>query len=853
MKAYCNMQNSATCRKQIFCRTGYLDDSGNFQPAMSQMATMTVTSLQLAIISGQLSSVQMLLSLVTTSEGKEDEAKLQFIGEPKASVDFDEGIWRFSEGDRMLHGCCAFFLSARFHARSLELFVELFKNKPALLQELIGGKRTDKCPEHPMKLSALHLAACNQETDRPALRYAFKYTCFRVCVSHMHFPHRILFDHVNKIDIRDARDFTPLHIASRASLEDNVLLLLEYGADPNAKGLNDSTPLHRAIKARIVQILIQYGADECLTQSSVREGRKQTALDLILEKNPSAAKVVLDDSVYTNLEDLTSTHLLLVFDLEVIFKSERSKDYLEMSLHKKLLNAGQEQLLEHPLSEAFLVLKSQLMRPFNSVNILTYLLYALLLTGLSWMSTSIRLGCERVHPFSLNECFTSKDSMFWPFWVLYVMTCILIILVITREIIQAYTNMYRYFRDLENWIEILMLILASLFVVTVVVDLHISPMFAAGAVLLAWFDFFLMLGRFPILGNYIYMFSSVTWLVFKFFFIFIWIMIGFAFCFHILLPSHNAFDNPAISFLKSLVMMSGEFEFEDNFTWEAVREAHLGNIGTYIEICIYNCSKNVTVEGPEMLQCIKDCIKGHNVSEITFSKNYASQFVFVLFFFLVSIVISNLLIGMTVNRTEAVEAAALSLRLERTLNQIVSLEDFLIKDVGDRLNKYYFNLINNTQMFSYLKMASDVQDISTNYKICIRPFEKVRSTWYKQWDLLGISTLLNLDGHFVYLYNEKSGLVGNRLKRLALPESIVTRSLKLVQERRQNILDGGLCSLTDPTRVKRRYTGGHVMGPLVINSKIVASDNAKFDNGNGEDNLDSVDAAHAYINLDDYD
>ena len=40
------------------------------------------------------------------------------------------------------------------------------------------------------------------------------------------------------IDIRNDRGFTPLHIASRASLQDNVLLLLSYGANPNAQGPN---------------------------------------------------------------------------------------------------------------------------------------------------------------------------------------------------------------------------------------------------------------------------------------------------------------------------------------------------------------------------------------------------------------------------------------------------------------------------------------------------------------------------------------------------------------------------------------------------------------------------------------
>ena len=143
------------------------------------MATMTVTSLQLAIISQQLSSVRMLLSLLPILEGKdEDEARLQFIGEPKTSLEFEEGIWRYFEGDRMLHGCCAFFLAARFHAPSLEYFVECFRHKTSVSQELIGGKRTERCPEHPMRLTAFHMAACNQEAGSPALKYEPSCMCY---------------------------------------------------------------------------------------------------------------------------------------------------------------------------------------------------------------------------------------------------------------------------------------------------------------------------------------------------------------------------------------------------------------------------------------------------------------------------------------------------------------------------------------------------------------------------------------------------------------------------------------------------------------------------------------------------
>ena len=40
------------------------------------------------------------------------------------------------------------------------------------------------------------------------------------------------------------------------------------------------------------------------------------------------------------------------------------------------------------------------------------------------------------------------------------------------------------------------------------------------------------------------------------------------------------------------------------------------------------------------------------------------------------------------------------------------------------------------------------------------------------------------------------------------------------------------------------------MGPLVINSKVVASDNANY--GNGGVSFDSVDGASVHINFEDY-
>ena len=49
---------------------------------------------------------------------------------------------------------------------------------------------------------------------------------------------------------------------------------------------------------------------------------------------------------------------------------------------------------------------------------------------------------------------------------------------------------------------------------------------------------------------------------------------AFAFAFHVLLPNHVSFDNPITASLKVLVMMIGELEFEDNFTWSEVEVRH---------------------------------------------------------------------------------------------------------------------------------------------------------------------------------------------------------------------------------------------------------------------------------------
>ena len=122
--------------------------------------------------------------------------------------------------------------------------------------------------------------------------------------------------------------------------------------------------------------------------------------------------------------------------------------------------------------------------------------------------------------------------------------------------------------------------------------------------------------------------------LFQFFAVFLTTLIAFAFSLHILLPKHPVFKNPFTSFLKVLVMLIGEFDFNDTFTIENVREFGVP------------ASQGLT------------------------------QFIFVLLLFLVSIVIANLIIGLSVSNIDQLMKESEVYKMEKMVQQITAAENF---------------------------------------------------------------------------------------------------------------------------------------------------------------------------------
>ena len=123
------------------------------------------------------------------------------------------------------------------------------------------------------------------------------------------------------------------------------------------------------------------------------------------------------------------------------------------------------------------------------------------------------------------------------------------------------------------------------------------------------------------------MFKYVTQSIIIYLLVYLPLLVAFAFGFYVLLPRNPSFNDPVTSILKVLSMMIGELEYNDNFTVDISKEPSDWTIGTL-------------------------------------------QILFTLLVVLISIIIHNLILGLTVNEVDVLFKTARSIQLEHLVRQV---------------------------------------------------------------------------------------------------------------------------------------------------------------------------------------
>ncbi|XP_016981845.1 transient receptor potential channel pyrexia [Drosophila rhopaloa] len=423
------------------------------------------------------------------------------------------------------------------------------------------------------KVTALHLAAENDYVE---------------CA-------RLLLEHRAEVDCRNASHQTPLHLACLSQSIGTVDVLISYGANVNAAYRDGRTALHAAIvkQSRCLDCcnaLLKAGADvnkadnygytplhiaalnefsSCVytfiehgADITARTDGHVSALSFIVRRTPEIIPKLmqkLDRSIKANDHEIGDVDCQIKLDFRLLVPSS-SMERGETELLLSLIEVGQKRILMHPLCETFLFLKWRRIRKFFLMSLAYHTFFVLLFT---LYTCSVYVRCCKEGEVCVAPGYVPTTGY---------LVIILNLILLGKEVFQMAHGLHGYAKYWENWLQWTIVFGVLLCVSPEVLrtgDLLAVPVWqhhvAAVVILLVWLELMMLVGRFPIFGVYVQMFTKVAFNFAKFLLAYICLLVAFGLSFAVLFNDYPAFENITWSFLKSITMMSGELEFEDIF------------------------------------------------------------------------------------------------------------------------------------------------------------------------------------------------------------------------------------------------------------------------------------------------
>ncbi|XP_068619064.1 transient receptor potential channel pyrexia isoform X2 [Battus philenor] len=427
------------------------------------------------------------------------------------------------------------------------------------------------------------------------------------------------------IQARDIDGRTPLHgsIVRGARACDVARILLSVGADPNAPDNFGYTPLHIAALnefSACVLLLLDYGGDVTL-----RTNGGVSALSFIVRRVPDVIPRYLrkfDDMVHVSEHELGDVDCEFTIDFRPLVPC-LSRGEAELLL--AFIEVGHKDVLKHPVAETFLFLKWRRIRKFF---VLSFVYHALFITLYSLYILQIFL-CEDV------TCAVPSYLRPVQYLILLLNICFM-----CKELFQVCLDYSAYIRQWENWLQILIII--GVFLCTAptwYMENGVAKStsnwqhdVAAITIFFCWLELMMIIGRFPTFGLYVQMFTTVTVNFATFLLAYSCLLIAFGLAFSVLFSNYPAFHLPA-GLVKTVMMMSGELEYEDIF---------------------YNNGTDSQIHYP-----------------------FTAHGMFLIFVLLVTVILTNLLVGLAVSDIQALQESAGLDRLVRQTQLVAHLESML--------------------------------------------------------------------------------------------------------------------------------------------------------------------------------
>ena len=358
-------------------------------------------------------------------------------------------------------------------------------------------------------------------------------------------------------------------------------------------------------------------------ESKMNKHKRYSVLGNLVRHSDTAAMSLLDEQIKMDGYQIGAKDAWVVYDFTMFQENpdnqeiEDNKKEDRFSEHKNMMTSN-SLAFEHPLSRVFIDLELQHFQKCLTLGLLEAILFVFALSWVVlWHDHLYTEHCFSPHHQRLN-C-SSHDHFFHhhdgiiaqsrnvsgshnltiilkefgsqteiKFYCLYGVVCMTLLSIILRETREACQDLKEYLTDNGNKLELLMILMTISYLVSVFfVEYETTKHLGAWSIFLAWIEFLLILSRFPRIGVYTIMFMNVGKKLLGYLIIYIPGVIAFSLAFHILLhvkgPPFSRIDS---AWLKTLAMMTGELNYEENFDVDETLSTN-SNVSTEILLVLF--------------------------------------------------------------------------------------------------------------------------------------------------------------------------------------------------------------------------------------------------------------------------